>query len=345
MRKVAAFVANPIRSPYKHDQYDSFKSEGRIPINMGFGLALLGFEINIIFNEWKVDNNVQVWNNVYLSNSPKYNHYDYLLTWSLDSLYNINFDKAIFMDWSFMYENGVAQFVNTKKKDVIYTIVSKHMIDYRQRIVNIKGPIDVSYLPPLYPIPSTNIGFIPFKFAPANYELKIYVYYNPRRFAEDFTPKEQLIINFFRSKGYKIKLYIHTVSRDMICPLDADNIIYFYDSDARYIDIINIIGSADISITIGSHMTAVSIQDTLSLGIPMIYISNDTITFGKDICVNYLYEYPTYLLYTKENDEESIKKLEKFISNPKESYDKFKEAFKDCDFNNWKEYAKKFFIP
>ena len=340
MKKIAVFVVNPIRSPYKHDQYDSFRAEGRNSLNMGFGLALLGFEVNIIMIEWEVDSNKQVYNNVYLSNVPKYNHYDYVLTWSVNTLDLVNFDKAIFMDWSMIYINDIHRYINRTNKNIVYTSPVKYLIRYGQR-QGIDQPIETNYLPVLYPIPSINVGFVPYKFECTNLELKIYVYCAKN--TEKYIPKQQLIINFLRDKGYKIKLYLHTNSKT--CPFNVDSADYIVEMETRYIDIINAIMSSDMCICIGGAMSSPDMPDMIGLGKPIVFISDSFIDIEKDLFGNCIYEYPEFLLYMQESDEESIKKLEKFILNPKESYDKFKDAFKDIDFNNWKEYAKKYFVP
>lgn len=343
MKKVSVFVDNPIRSPYKNDQYDSFRGEGRNNINMGFGLALLGFEVNIIMIEWEVDNK-QVFNNVYLSNKPKYSHYDYVLVWSINRMDSVSFDRAIFMDWNMMYVNDVHQYINRTGKNITYMCNNKFLIEYTQKH-NQKFPIEVNYLPTLFPIPSINVGFIPYKFDNTNIEteLKIYIYYNLSKTAEKYVHKEKLVTNFLRSKGYKIKLYIQTDSKSN-CFEESDNITYLYDSEARYIDIINTISLVDICITVGTHCSGNNLPEIISLGRPTIYISDTIIDPNKDVYCNEIYKHPEYLLYIQESDEESKQKLEKFILNPKESYDKFKESYKDHDFDNWKEFAKKYLI-
>jgi hypothetical protein len=350
MKKIAAFVANPIRSPYKHDQYDSFRSEGRITINMGFGLSLLGFEVNIIMNEWDIKGKKQVWENVYLSNVPLYEYYDYILTWETSQINKGTYDKLIFMDWNLGYIDKIYQL---NCGNVIYTNIVQHLIEYVKRQGR-KFPIEVNYLPPLYPIPSINIGFIPYNdndnnklVDSSNSELKIYIYCNTEKVGKKFIAKQQFIIDFIKKKFKgKIKLYVYAGSRciESLHLFGRENIIYLYEQETRYIDIIDTIRMSDICIMVGSNGGSPSLVDTISLGKPTIFISDEIIIPEKDVIINNIYEYPEYIFYTQEDDKESIKKLKKFILNPKESYDKFKEAFKDWDFNNWKVFAKQFFV-
>lgn len=355
MKKVAIYIDNPIRSPYKNDQYDSFRSEGRYSLNIGFGLGLLGFDVNIIMIEWSF--NKQINDNIYLSNKPIHNYYDYVLTWNLPVLDIVNFNKAIFMDWAIQFVDKVHQYINNTKKDIIYTNASKHLIIWAQNH-NIKYPFEIHYLPGLFPIPSINVGFIPYneqviinKNKETDKELKVYLRYI-KNSNEKYILKEQLIVDFFKNKEYKIKLNIHTNSRQIdskeiqeITNLFKEyEINYLHDTEARYIDVINNINSSDICISAGGSCSGPIVPDIISLGKPLIFISDIIIDNKKDIFTNNLYEHPEELLYIQESNEQTIKKLEKFISNPKESYDKFKESFKDLDFNNWKEHAKKFFI-
>lgn len=346
MKKIAVFVDNPIRSPYKNDQYDSFRAEGRISINIGFGLSLLGFEVNIIMGEWNTDKNKQLYENVYLSNIPKYDKYDYILTFSMNSLNIVKYDKAVFLDYIFAHVNDIYKYINDTKKDIIYVNIAERMNKYTEKGGH-KFPIKYYYLPALYPIPSINIGFLPYNFEIVNNELKIFVFYNTDKASEHYKLKEKLIIDFFKDKGYKIKLYVHTGSKKTLinCPFKEYNIEYLYDTDARYIDVINTIKSSDICVIPGTHCSGNNMVDIISLGKPLLYISDIIINPEHDIHCNHIYETPEYLIYTQENDNESIEKLEKFILNPKESYDIFKETHKCYNFDNWKEYAKKIFIP
>lgn len=365
MKKVLAVVINPRRGPpSKYDQHDSFRGEGRHIINMGMGLALLDFDVNLVMEEW-IDTedmnkllakqiNVADQKNITISNKPLLEHYDYLLTWDMNSLKNNiqRCDKAIFCDWLFYYVNDVYKFKEETKKDIKYIIVLKRLIEHRQKIDKIIDPISVNYMPVLFPLPSINVRFVPYHFVHDSNESKIYIYYNSTNI---FTLKHKLIINFFIEQQTKlhspkkIKLLIHTDSKETgdisNFEINKENIYisYLYNTNARYIDVINAIKSSDICITTGSPTTASNLADIVSLGKPLIYIS-DTIIRNGSVCFNDIYKYPEYLLYTQESDDDSIKKLNLFVENPKESYDKFKDCLKDIDFDNWKEFAKKYFI-
>lgn len=344
MKTVACRIVNPMRTPIKGDQYDSFRSEGRVPLNIGFGLALMGFEVNIIFNEWEIEGRKEVSPNVYLSNLPIHRHYNYVLTWTLSGLDQITFDNLVFMDWNFTYVDQVYDFIKTTNSNVIYTGVSNHILRYA-RTLPVMDKYKFEYLPGLYPIPSINVGFLPYKFENKN-ELKIYSCYNESKGAGITLKKQQLVIDFLKNKGYNIKLVIHTASRSTTNPFNIDNknVEFIYDTEARYIDIVNTILSSDMCILIGSRQAASCLGEVISSGKPFIFISDSTVDIKKDIFTNYLCEYSEYFLYIHESEEESLKKLEEFITNPEISYNKFKESCKDLDFNNWKEIAKKYFV-
>lgn len=350
MKKVLIFITNPIRSPYKNDQYDSFRSEGRYSMNIGFGLSLLGFDVNIVMHEWKPEYNRQIWNNIYLSDYPKYNHYDYILTWSVDQLNQISFDNAIFMDWAMIYVNDIYEYIKKTNSKITYTSPTKYFIKYAE-IKGIKFPIQVEYFPALFPIPSINIGFTDYNSNLSNNisinknkNLKIYIYYNPEKMDINiYVTKQKFIINYFRSKGYKVELFIHTGSRETKSPFEVDKVNFLYEIETRYIDIINTVTSSDICIIPGSNSSGPCLADSISLGKPVIFISDSHVTTDKDLFGNCIFEYPEYLYYTHESDIDTEKKLELFIKNPKESYDKFKEAHRDINFEIWKEYAKRIF--
>lgn len=339
MKTVACYVVNPTRSPFKNDQYDSFRSEGRIPINIGFGLSLMGFKVNIIFNEWDIKGGKDVYPNVYLSNLPLHRHYDYVLTWTLSGLDQITFDKLIFMDWCFMYYKNVIDYTNLTKRNIIYTLNSIYMVKEKEHM---NMTLENNYFPGLYPIPSTSVGFIKYNFNVNTLELKLYIYYNPSRNSERYLQKQQLIIDFFKKKGYKIKLNIHTDKCSSIIPF-KEEMSCIYDNESRYIDVINFINSSDICILSGSSTMTSSLYESVSQGKPILYIS-DSVVQNNGLFINRLFEYPEDLIYTVENNDKSVLKLENFISNIREITDKYKELFKDTDFNNWKEIAKKFFV-
>ena len=51
--KKALICATNINSRLIHNNvWDSFRAEGRIPINLGYGLSLLGYEVNITSGCW-----------------------------------------------------------------------------------------------------------------------------------------------------------------------------------------------------------------------------------------------------------------------------------------------------
>lgn len=316
-------------------------------MNIGFGLSLLGFDVNIVMHEWKPEYNRQVWNNVYLSDYPKYDHYDYILTWSIDQLNQISFDNAVFMDWAMIYVNDVYEYIKKNdNKKITYTSPTKYFIKYAE-IKGIKFPIPVEYFPALFPIPSINIGFVDYNsnLSDINKNLKIYIYYNPEKMDMGrYITKQKFIIKYFKTKGYKIELFIHTGSRETKSPFEADKVNFLYEIETRYIDIINTVISSDVCIIPGSNSSGPCLADSISLGKLVIFISDSYVTTEKDLFGNCIFEYPEYLYYIQESDIDTEKKLELFIKNPKESYDKFKEAHRDINFDNWKEYAKKYFI-
>lgn len=109
-------------------------------------------------------------------------------------------------------------------------------------------------------------------------------------------------------------------------------------------EILDLIKSVDICVTQdGLCHIGGSISDIIGLGKPVIYIAHGIPNVSHKYNINPLYDCIDNLILAQEKDEISLAKLEKIMSNPKESHECFRKAIKDVDFNNWKEYAKKIF--
>jgi len=68
-----------------------------------------------------------------------------------------------------------------------------------------------------------------------------------------FVKKEQLIINYLKSKGFHVKLSILVENRNVAnnCPINNESKTFFYITRV-YLDIINLIRSSDICVTYGA---------------------------------------------------------------------------------------------
>lgn len=335
----------------KNNEWDSFRAEGRIPINIGFGLSLLGYDVNIVYQNWNLTEPKKTWNNVILSSFPIKDYYDTVLTFStFNILYNLKFGTALSIVYDDAHISRTKEFINTTGKNVKFIYNHRETIWSAEEKVRDIGKI--FYVPPLFPIPSINVGFLPCSYNPELPELKLYLHYtgwpqNTTISGDRFANKEQLIIDHLKRKGYKIKLSILVENREAIkvCPIINDDVTFFYSSECNHLDIINIIRSADMCITHGAPVfTGNSATDIVSLGKPLIYIGdgrpgNEWI--GKNL--NLLYNCPDNIIYIQEQNSESIEKIDRIIKNPIDLCKKYANALKDLDFNTWRYIVKDVF--
>lgn len=350
MKKAVICLCNAFYM-HNHDEWDSFRAEGRIITNIGFGLSLLGYDVNIIFDHWNFTNeSKKTWNNIQLSRNPIYNHYDISLSFSIEGVFNIlsnlEIDKCINMVYN---ENDILRtekFVKDTGINLKYVYPNKHNLNNFEK--HIKD--DLYYLPPLYPIPSINEGFLPCSYNPELPELKVYLHYtswpqNTTISGNRFTNKEQLVINYLKDEGYKIKLSILVENRGVACPITNDDTIIYYSNECDYHKIIDLIRSADICMTNGAPVfPGNSLTDIVSLGKPLIYIGDGRLGIEwKQEFTNYLYTYPDNFVYIQEYDNESIEKISKIMSNPLDLCKKYADIYKDFDFNTWKTVVKEVF--
>lgn len=325
----------------KGDQYDSFRGEGRAAVNIGFGLSLLGYDVDIV-SAWK---DKDAWPNVHLRNNPRDIYYDIAFAFTGSNRYNdIRFKKGVFMTYTPEDIERAEKFIRDTGIELKFVCPYKDVIDDVQQNTSYK----MNYLPFLFPIPSTNVGFLPFNdfdYDPTK-GLNIYMHYNSwDSVHSDFFSKRKLVVDFLKNR-YKFNLWIHERNEDMAKNSTAKNLIteyetyYIHNDKMHYGDIINLIKSVDLCITQGGlNELGGSIIDIISLGKPIIYIANGL----PKKALNPLYNCPEHLVFVQEKEEESLKKLENIINNRKESFDCFRNAIKDFDFDNWKEYAKDIF--
>ncbi|MDD3474291.1 MAG: hypothetical protein PHP08_00125 [Candidatus Dojkabacteria bacterium] len=341
-----AICLPPGGSIYRENQYDSFRGEGRFTINIGFGLSLLNYEVHIISN-WDLDKPKNVYPNVYIYNRPIYPSYDIAFLFSdVNRLKATKFTKGIYMGYETKHIDEAIDF--TKETGIPLTFVCpyKNLIEYE----NDRAPFNVYYLPLLMPIPSINIGFIPFYYKPKKEALKVYLNFSQWAGSTDshvfWSQKQQLVIDYLKAKFPEkiLKLYIHIENSQVIskCLIKGDETYYFPNDKNYYDDVINLLKEMDICITTGEiPRLSGCVNDIISLGKPLIYIVKDNpIT---EPILNHLYDCPKSMIYSQEKDVETAKKLERFISNPEISYNCYKQASKDMEFDNWKEFAKQIF--
>lgn len=347
-KKVAVIVVNSAKGydQFRNDQYDTFRSEGRYPLNIGLGLGSLGFKVNIIFNEWKIDVK-KAWDNVYLSKRPVLNHYNYVLVFSnIETVKDISSDKVIFMGYTENELGAATRFANDTGRDMVFTCPWAHYV-YGKGGLQERTSINIRYLPGLYPIPSINMGYLPYGFDKSRSQLKLYIFCGSWKGSTSeylkYLHKEELIINFLKNKGYDVKLYLHIESEDIKDQFPLKGDAYLFNNKSSYLDVINFMKSVDMYVTIGSRNVAGLLPDIVSMGKPFIFISDGILGPNDNIYSVNIFSKSEELLYMQESDEKSLEKLQRFISNPEDIYNKFRDAYKDSNFENWKEHAGRIF--
>lgn len=326
------------------DHYGLFRNEGRIPINIGFGLAYLGYDVDIIYEKFK--ENVFAFNRIneingtvrLLKSSPK-NYYDYKLYFN-DCNSEIKCKKEIAI---INYPHEITR-VNKLAVDFVtpYKGLVKHMEDES------KKPVD--YLPPLNPIPTYNFGFKEFNFSPKNNIIKIFVHICAWEQNTHCLEEVSKVLTLLKYKleekfnGFNIKLYIQVNSNDT--KRQCRDVIKQYNDfefigTLRYDKYLELIEDMDIVIIKGNQFLASGgMYDVIALGKPLLYISE---YLHQGIFRNPLFTNVKEIIFSGENELSITRKVDDFINNPKEKYNNFRNCIKDSDFNNWKEYALRIF--
>lgn len=345
MKKAIFFP--PSCSNVKENEFESCRGEGRSVINMAFGFALLGYECYII-NNWNISSPKKIWDNVYINNHPDVNEiYDIAISYdNLPIINQANYKHKIVMNYA--HTDEVLKKINENNLDVILTCPIPSIM-HDSSTFQYKNS---RYLPPVSPIPSVNIGFIPYKFEPKLPELKVYVYHSSWSGSSGsnfhWGRKQLLILEFLKSKGYKLNLFIHVENEETSknCPFgikdsNVNDIHYIYNDKVRYDDIIKMLKSVDLCISGGGiDYIGTCVCDIISLGRPLIYVVDGVP--NNEFIFNGLYNCPKYLIISQEPDDISQQKLESIITSLEESYNCYRDTLKDLDFNNWKEYVTKF---
>ncbi len=345
MKKFLVLLDNAFYTHNK-DEWDSFRNEGRIPLNIGFGMSLLGYEVNIAYHSWDVEPK-KTWNNIILSKLPIFDHYDVALSFAtFNASSDLKFEKGLCI----IYEGAHID------RAIAYEIATGKPLQWVTTLQTLSEPMsahlkrEVKYLPPLYPLPSINIGYLHPSYNPALPELKIYLCWtswpqNTTISGDRFRDKEQLIINYLVNKGYMINLSILVQNNEdaVQCPIKNGGITTFHNStECSYRSVLNLMQSADICITNGSpHFPGNGLSDIVSLGKPLIYVGDGRLGVEVMKNANLLYAgAPENIIYIQEFHQDSMRKIDKIMKDPAGLAKRYQEFYKDSDFNNWKEIVK-----
>lgn len=350
------------------NQYGIFRNEVRIPLNIGFGLSEIGYNVNIInglFDDKTISPvNVENGGNIILSNNPVEKHYNYVLSWNWYNLSDdISYDRIVCLvnypkearDAIVFTKDGSKKL--TDRKLVIatpYYHLTNH-IDQNDGFgtKHLNGAkLKTEFLPPLNPIPCYKLGFSDYcydinKIKESGW-IKIYVYVNSwDKGSSGLTEYYAILEDIKKKTGLKMKLIIQLNSPESIEYLNdisnitklGDDIEYVYKM--RYNELLDLISKIDIFLIRGTpFMASAGIYDIISMGKPMFYISEN---MDGTLFRNPMFKYKEEIVFIGSRRETIDKMTTNFLNNPSISYNKFKDSMKDSDFKNWGEHARKIF--
>ena len=329
---------------YITDHWGIFRGKGRMCINIGFGLAELGYDVNLINSEFKdlsfeFNNKLDNINGrVTLSKSPIRDYYDFNFYFGgLDT--NIKCGKEIAI------VNYSHEIQRIHKLAVEFVTPYTGILDYTIR--ESKRP--VKYLPQLNPIPIYNKGFKEFNFNPKDNIVKVFVYISSWE-KITYCMREFILIldrlkTILNDKGHKLKLYFQV--HDEESKRDCKDLLRFGDEiefigKINYYDYLKFIESMDICILKGNQfMASAGMYDIIALGKPMLYVSEPY--KNGNLFRNPLFQTPDEILFSDDNERKIKRKVDSFALNPETKHSIYRKNIEDCDFNNWKKYALKIF--
>jgi hypothetical protein len=332
----------------KENEFESCRGEGRISIHTAFGFSLFGYECYIV-NNWKLESPKKIWKNVYIINKPdKDEIYDIAFSWGFENLIDRkNYKHKILINTTDTV--SLSKIIKELNLDIILTCNVPCMMHDLTHF----NYENTQYLPTIYPIPSINIGFLPYNFDPKLPELKVLLYHSSWEGTiarnQYYAHKQQLILDILNQR-YKVNLYVLVANEEVAknCPytynLSKCNEIHYVNNEKmRYDDIISLILNVDLCLSVGGiNWSGPLVVDIISLGKPMIYAfegfptPNTFNNNGFCKCIEYI--------LGPEDDNISIKKIEKVLDNLEISFNCYKKTIEDYDFKNWKKYTEDFLI-
>lgn len=331
----------------KQNEFESCRGEGRISINTAFGFSLLGYECYIV-NNYNLLTPKKIWKNVYITNKPDENEvYDIAFSWGIESLKNKkNYRHKVLTSYTDIIK--FSEIIIEQDLDIILAC-NIPCVMHEPSHVNYQN---AQYLPAIFPTPSINIGFLPYKFEPKIPELKVLLYHSSWESTiarnQYYAHKQQLMLNELYQR-YKVNLYILVSNEEVArkCPdiydlYKCNEIHYINNEKMRYDDIIKLILSIDLCLSVGGiFMTGPLVGDIISLGKPMIYAfegaPQENVFYPNDFC-----KCSEHIIMGNEPDNISVKKIKAALDNLEISFNCYRKAIEDYDFKNWKIYAEEF---
>ena len=324
----------------RSDQWVTCRCEGRSAINVGFGLALLGHEVDIVCPTF--DHGISPMPGVTLKQQWDVNKkYDLVYIWGVSNATFPfdNYKKAIYMLEPSAPPENLRNITTIFPKAELFTASRKAV-----PLVKELAGLDIRYFPILYPIPccpgTKKNDFFDFNFDPTKKNINVWAFIDGwPNYHITCDTKILEILRILRDKyGYNINLTVHQGGRNAYIPevstiISEFNASIINNKDVCYLDMLCILSSMDICITKGGWCYAGNCAfDIVSLGKFMIYV-----TEGKSETYNINDIYPLEEWVIRQEDDSSIvnQKLDHIISDPLTCYTAMKNELITYSFPVW----------
>jgi len=338
----SVFIPSTNCAQLRPDHYDGMRTEGRITVNIGFGLAKLGYDVHLHNIQWPEK---QVSDHLWYTHS-KSGDYDFAFMFSnyVSNTYYLQQIRAkkyvlIFIDKG-TPNDTVGGYASVKyATDNGLTPAQVLLVNpYTNEYKNVFLPYKAKYLPPLFPISDYSTRFVDYSYAPKKPKLVIYSQisvYTPlgRSRIPNLIEK---VISTIKNLGYRPKLYLQTYDDTKFNMLNSDDVV-FLEQKISYDDMYKMMKQCDFGLVVFHPRTAWGApHDFISLGKPILgFINGPPTSFYSPLinCKNHIFDFKQYDAVSLESY------LKKMIANPYESYSCFRNSMREYEFDVWKDFA------
>lgn len=339
------FITYPQNNGWlRKDHFDVYRSEGRYAINIGCALSEMGYEVDLISTNF---DNKLFSPTLYDGNKSRYPFYDLCYLSAYYHIFrDVNFKQGIAGVYAFHEIEEVLKLESHIRDRVIITC--HYNTPVLNQLRNKFPELNIKYLPPVYPITSLSKTFLPFKDLSDRKELNIVVIFSPH-----FSTKEKLltalneklsiILSFIKSSYSIKKLTIFERNDSYKETFGVDN-TQFFRVPISYKDLLDLLLNTDLVIFYTTEIGAGACQyDIVSLGIPFIPLTGRS-NLNPPVWVSPLFTEKDLFLTIDSSKQEVLSYCEKFFNNPKLIFDRFRQHFTDCEFENWKKIFEGLFV-
>lgn len=319
----------------RDDHYDNIRTEGRYGSNIGVGLSKIGFHVDLQNRNWSEK---QITENLrYVHRAPD-QEYDFAFTFgSYHLLDGVRAKKYILMFYTAEEKESGLKFVEDHDLSVTEILFVNPFKDMFDIMKNDYHPYSVKFFPPVFPIPDYSMKFLEFTYLPTD-TIKLYSQISVNMAVHNYTPEIVVdILNAIRHTGKKAKLYLQTSDVSKFRGLDDD--IIFLDRHVPYNKMYDLINSCDMGLILLSGIQAGAAQfDFISLGKPILCLlpnlgrptRSPLLTCVEDIFEHHEGNYSVEDLMNFVND---------IVTKPFQSFSRFRESMKTCEFPIWRKTA------